>query len=195
MGITPEQSLKIQENRKKQILDVALALFDQQGYTNTTIADIAQAAGISKGLIYRYFDTKADILFSYSDAMNHCLEELRGFASPKAAIKEFGIRLLSDPSETGYLAPLRVFITVFIKGELDSHDAQNPINNDFGKTFFVPLFQKGQQLKEFKDGNAEEFADVYWHFLLGYMVHIIEKDEKQIHALNLDSVIRLFEGS
>jgi len=46
-----EKSKKVQEQRREQILDVALKLFDRNGYSETRIIDIANAAGISKGLV------------------------------------------------------------------------------------------------------------------------------------------------
>lgn len=45
-------------DREDQILDVACRLFGQQGYAGTSVADVARAAGISKPLIYAYFESK-----------------------------------------------------------------------------------------------------------------------------------------
>jgi AcrR family transcriptional regulator len=55
--------------RKKQktretIISVALALFAKQGYEQTTIAEIADAAEVSPRTIFAYFPSKEDILFS-----------------------------------------------------------------------------------------------------------------------------------
>ncbi|HEV3128231.1 MAG TPA: TetR/AcrR family transcriptional regulator [Solirubrobacteraceae bacterium] len=55
--------------RKKQktrqtIIDAALELFTKQGYEETTIAEIADAAEVSPRTIFAYFPTKEDILFS-----------------------------------------------------------------------------------------------------------------------------------
>jgi len=44
------------------ILDTSLELFANEGYYPTSISSIAKAAGISKGLIYNYFDSKEDII-------------------------------------------------------------------------------------------------------------------------------------
>lgn len=51
------------EKRRAQFIDAAIALFGQRGYHVTTIRDIAQAAGVSIGLIYQYVEDKEDILF------------------------------------------------------------------------------------------------------------------------------------
>lgn len=193
MAISKHKQELLHKKRRKQILDVSLSLFYQHGYINTRITDIAEAAGISKGLVYRYFDSKEDILFSYKEAMQICLDELTEYNSPKAAIKEFGIRLLSDPEETKYLPPLRIFITTFIRGEISGDNKDNPISNDFGKRFFLPLFKKGQDMGEFRNGDAEEFAIIYWHYLLGCMADMIQNNLSSIDTSILDTVIRLFD--
>ncbi len=51
------------EQRKQQIIDVAIRLFGQKGYHNTPISLIAKEAGISKGLMYNYFTNKEDLLY------------------------------------------------------------------------------------------------------------------------------------
>lgn len=46
------------------ILDSAFALFRDQGYANTTQAQIAGRAGVAASSLYVYFDSKLDILFA-----------------------------------------------------------------------------------------------------------------------------------
>lgn len=50
--------------RKKQILNAAVQCFAQKGYHATSIKDIVEEIGISKGSVYIYFKSKDDILFS-----------------------------------------------------------------------------------------------------------------------------------
>ncbi len=46
---------------RRQILAAALEVFSQQGYAGTTLDDITSAADLSKGAIYWYFTSKADL--------------------------------------------------------------------------------------------------------------------------------------
>jgi AcrR family transcriptional regulator len=48
--------------RRAEILDGALALFAERGYAETTVRMIAEAVGMSQGLLYRYFSSKEDLL-------------------------------------------------------------------------------------------------------------------------------------
>jgi AcrR family transcriptional regulator len=48
-------------DRPQEILDAALTVFVTKGFAATKLDDVAAAAGISKGLLYRYFDNKAEL--------------------------------------------------------------------------------------------------------------------------------------
>jgi AcrR family transcriptional regulator len=45
-------------DREAQIVEVACKAFGERGYASTSVADVAEAAGISKPLIYNYFGSK-----------------------------------------------------------------------------------------------------------------------------------------
>jgi len=59
---TPEQFEEIREAKKALILDTALELFANEGFFKTSISEIAKKAGISKGLIYNYFESKEALI-------------------------------------------------------------------------------------------------------------------------------------
>src|SRR5258708_27658723 len=49
------------EARAPEILEAALACFAQKGFAGTRMDDIARKAGITKGTIYLYFDSKESV--------------------------------------------------------------------------------------------------------------------------------------
>jgi TetR/AcrR family transcriptional regulator, fatty acid metabolism regulator protein len=55
---------KITRERQKQILDAALSIFSSKGFGESTVADIAEEAGIGVGTIYNYYKDKHDLLIS-----------------------------------------------------------------------------------------------------------------------------------
>jgi AcrR family transcriptional regulator len=50
------------ERRRKELLEVGLRLFSENGFAATSIREIAKNAGVTEGLIYHYFQGKKDLL-------------------------------------------------------------------------------------------------------------------------------------
>jgi AcrR family transcriptional regulator len=50
------------EVRREQLLDAAAAVFLDRGLAQATMADVTEAAGVAKGTIYLYFDSKSALL-------------------------------------------------------------------------------------------------------------------------------------
>ena len=48
-------------NRRDQIIGIALRAFSQSGYHNTSMNDIAEALGVTKPVLYQYFDSKRSL--------------------------------------------------------------------------------------------------------------------------------------
>lgn len=49
-------------NREEEILEAAVKIFSDKGYSAATTSEIAKEAGVAEGTIFRYFKTKKDIL-------------------------------------------------------------------------------------------------------------------------------------
>ena len=64
MPRTPEQIEQIRSERKSAIMETALKEFATHGYESTSISMIAKKVGVSKGLMYNYFESKEDLLTS-----------------------------------------------------------------------------------------------------------------------------------
>ena len=57
----------IKDKSKNQILDSALKVFVKKGYAKTTMDDIVNVSGLSKGAIYHHYDSKKDLFLSLID--------------------------------------------------------------------------------------------------------------------------------
>lgn len=53
---------EIKPDKKELIMEAAMELFLEKGYANTRIIDIAEKAGIGKGTVYAYFESKEEIM-------------------------------------------------------------------------------------------------------------------------------------
>lgn len=67
---------KSRRNTKKKIVSSAWKLFYEQGYDHTTVEDIVELSGTSKGSFYHYFEGKDALLGSLSFLFDDKYEEL-----------------------------------------------------------------------------------------------------------------------
>ena len=65
---TPNAARMSAEDRKVQILRVAVGLFSKKGFGGTTTREIAQAAGVSEAMVFRHYSTKQEL---YSAILDH----------------------------------------------------------------------------------------------------------------------------
>ena len=87
----------LRERKKQQTRDtiarVALELFAERGYDQTTLADIADAADVSPRTIFAYFDSKEDILFCDEplvfERLKNALEQRPEGSTTVDALREF----------------------------------------------------------------------------------------------------------
>ena len=79
MPRTKEQYEELRREKRELIGSTALTLFAEKGYDATSINEIAQSAGISKGLMYNYFKSKEELLQSIWDNL---LLEFRDMIDP-----------------------------------------------------------------------------------------------------------------
>jgi AcrR family transcriptional regulator len=59
--------------RRRQLFDVALSLFAAHGYPATTMDDIAEAAGVTKPLVYQHFESKRALYLELMDVFSTVL--------------------------------------------------------------------------------------------------------------------------
>jgi AcrR family transcriptional regulator len=103
---TKSQNQKIRTDRKAAILNAALSVFAEEGYHSASISKVSKAAGVSKGLMYNYFESKEDLLHQLldeiilkeTDIMRY-LNEKEFTSETVASFLNYSIELLKeDPS-------------------------------------------------------------------------------------------------
>jgi len=148
---TPEQFEEMRGTRRKQIMEAALELFASEGYSHCSIAQLASHAGISKGLLYNYFESKEALLIAIIEEGVH------------------DIMTMMDPNQDGILEPEEVegFIRNTFKGIRE--------NLQFWILFINVVLQP--PVKEFLDGKP--FSSVMERFsprLLDYFERLGYED-------------------
>jgi len=115
---TKQQYEEIRADRKNLIMETALEVFAEDGYERSSVARIASRAGISKGLLYNYFDSKEDLLISI---LTHGIEQIHGILT--------NIEAELDTPEA---------LRLFIRGGMELIRREP----EFFKLYFTILFQK-----------------------------------------------------
>jgi AcrR family transcriptional regulator len=90
--------------KKAQIIEAAELLFHRFGYGKTSLDDIAREAGLGKGTIYYYFESKEDIFFEvaqhHSDEsytmLRQCIAKEKTFADKFSTAIRLPIRLVYE---------------------------------------------------------------------------------------------------
>lgn len=59
--------------RRSQLLDVALQIFSEHGYAAATMDDIAEAAGVTKPLLYQHFESKRALYLELVDDISEMM--------------------------------------------------------------------------------------------------------------------------
>jgi TetR/AcrR family fatty acid metabolism transcriptional regulator len=61
--------------QKRMIAGAALRVFASKGFEQTTVSDVARAAGIGKGSVYEYFRSKEELIAAAADFWTDSVEE------------------------------------------------------------------------------------------------------------------------
>ena len=97
----------LRERKKRETREAltrtALELFAERGYDETTLAEIAEAAGVSTRTIFAYFPSKEDILFANTqamcDALDHALAERPRGTDALTALRDFILSAAHEKTE------------------------------------------------------------------------------------------------
>lgn len=86
--------------RREQILEVALVVFARSGFHGTSMNDVADAAGVTKPVLYQHFDSKRDLYAALLDEVGNRLlnsiAKAAAEASDGKARTELGYRAYFD---------------------------------------------------------------------------------------------------
>jgi AcrR family transcriptional regulator len=101
--------------KRRQIMDGARSAFLSSGFDGASMNDIARAAGVSKGTLYAYFNSKDELFQAIIRAEKaQSAERLCVFppdcGDARAMLGDFGVRLLGRMTEPDTLALTRVVI-------------------------------------------------------------------------------------
>ena len=143
---------------KERILEAALELFAEKGYLGTSMSDIANRLGITKGALYKHYTGKQEILDSIVERMNQMdYERAQAYEMPETQPDGFAEAYLHTPIEK---------IRAYAMAQFD-HWTKEPFSSNFRKML---------TLEQYRDPKLRQ---LYHDYLAtgptGYMAAIFRK--------------------
>ncbi len=114
---------EIREQNKIKVIEVALNCFVNNGIENTKISDIAKIAGLTQRSVYRYFETKADLVLASAmlfwsktvDASEKAykksqIDQLNGAMQIEAILNAYAKQYFVDSKKLIFIQEAEVFL-------------------------------------------------------------------------------------
>ncbi|MGM0370238.1 MAG: TetR/AcrR family transcriptional regulator [Bacillota bacterium] len=182
-----------QESKQEKVIAAAIELFSQQGYHDTVVSEIADKAGVAKGTVYWYFDSKEklfwEIIVSGIESINQQLEELLNQNQLTAFEKlEEVINLYLNFFKTGKEIA-KMMQECSVKPGQYFHDEMDKLRTEAVNNL-AEIIQEGQSEGQFiEDVDSQEVANFILGALAGsYNPHVYQLEnveEKVDLVLNI----------
>lgn len=198
MSPTPIRQVLASDERKEHLYTHASRVFAARGFAGTKIADIAAAAQISQGLLYRYFDSKETLFtelirgsFAKIDAAATALEEMPQPAHEKIvlALTRITANMESDPAfSERVLLIAQASISQGIPAQ-----TKEVIRAESGKPYetVARIMASGQREGTIAAGSPMELATLFWTTIKGLALHKVAQGE-DFKAPDMHIVARMF---
>ena len=151
------------EARPAEILAAALEVFAARGFHSARLEEVAKKAGVSKGALYLYFETKADLFRAVvRDAISPNIERVKAMASPDIPF-EHAARLGLGMMATHVLTDRRITgVVKLVIAESRNHPELAAIWHETvvepGVQLMSGLIEKGQARGEIRPGDPRNYA-------------------------------------
>jgi AcrR family transcriptional regulator len=186
----------VTEFRTAGIPEAARKVFAQKGYSAATVEDIAAAAGLAKGTVYLYYESKRDIYFA---ALKSGIEEMYSALSAKlqsASTPEEKLRTLIAVKLT-YFEDNRDFFKIYYSelGNICIHPGA--IDNDF-RTLYLEnakmiegILKEASRKKAIRTLRTEQAAFAISEVIRGVVIQRVLGWSKSKIAHDVDFIFDL----
>jgi len=198
MPRTEAENQRIRDERREQILQAAIQVFARQGYAATKIADIADAAHSSHGLVYHYFESKEVIFMTL-------IEQAERDAQQTAAAA------LAQPGDA--LDRITWLVTRMLQGLQRRPELYMVMVQSFASETFTPelrklatsqaelipatlrrLIQDGQASGRIAPGDPDELATAIFCCIQGLAVNVLSPDGLPVTFPSPATLLRLLKA-
>lgn len=164
---TKEQNEEIRKQRSQQILQAAIIVYAEKGYAASEIGEIAERAGLARGLVYHYFKNKQHLfgqLYTYMmDRTEQFTKSHFGQAGSAYDLFEEYARIvckqvLEEPAVSHFYMRISMDVSYIFPDESFS-----PF--EWVKSFMQPMessIVRGISEQTIRSGNASLMAMQFW---------------------------------
>ena len=181
----PKVTEEYKEQKKKELLESAMACFAEKGYQSATIDDIVAHSGMSKGAVYNYFKSKEDIYLTLlEEATKFSFARFHQSFTPDMSASEKLHQLFTINASLPFQEEeKRKWVSVQLEFWINA--SRNPELKEkmrerlsMYRTFTQAIIQEGQETGEFrKDVNPAVLAESFWVLLDGAFLHVLIDEE------------------
>lgn len=178
MGRNPINNQTAKEKRREEIVSSALELFASKGYSATKINHIAHKTGMSQGLLYHYFPSKAHIYveiirLAFSRLNEACLSLEDSPFAPGEKISKALDALVENLDTNPDAARYHVLIAQASLSDAVPTEARRIIASESCVPYDVieRIMEAGQKDGAVKNGNPRELATAFWTTIKGLALH------------------------
>ncbi|CAG7650788.1 HTH-type transcriptional regulator BetI [Paenibacillus solanacearum] len=167
------------DDRREQIKKAALKVFSKRGLQAAKMNMIAEEAGVSQGLSYRYFSSKEEL---FAILVKEALEEAESSladvsrlpGSPKERLRAFTLTMLDETHKAYFMLLRYAQIEEGMPEQVQQILETYPADRTIGQ--LVPLFHQGQQAGEFSEGEPDKLLFFYLSVITGLMLQDVPGD-------------------
>lgn len=155
----------------RRLLEQATKLFAKKGFDRTSVQEIVEAAGVTKGAMYHYFGSKDDLLYEiYARVLREQTRQLESVAASGAPLRERVAAAASDVvvSSIDNLDDNTIFLQSMHQLSPDKQKAVRAERRKYHERF-RGLIEEGQASGEFR---TDKPADVVVDFFFGSVHHL-----------------------
>jgi AcrR family transcriptional regulator len=152
---------------KRAILDSAISLFNEKGYDNTSIEQISQKAGVGKGTIYSYFNSKKSIIKGFCEyELEKIHHQLVAQSNEDSSVLDQ--MLIIFMTEFDHVTQNPEFGRLYLRETLFPDDEGRNGAADFDEKYFeilFPILERGQQRGELREDVEHLFLCAHFYSL------------------------------
>lgn len=190
--LNKQQLDQIRDERTTQIKQAAMKVFARHGFAGTKTSMIAAAAGISEGLIYRYFESK-DKLYAtivqelMEDAASEIDDSRQLPGTPYEQIKALTRNMLDEENKFAFMLILKARKTEELLPEIaqifERYSADAMIDR------LLPIFVQGQEKGEFASGDPRQLLS--WYLSVVNSLILQEQGDEEYGFPDVDVLMRM----